>query len=152
MTATSQPRRLASEGSGELIQPPPPAALPAVTPAATEFVEGFVREHKVAIFSLEYCEFCWTIFRFFDAIGVPYSKVNIDAFEYAEGNMGNAYRAALQERTDCKTFPQFFIDGEYHGGAADACVKWRKGELQPLLEAAGRRSVSIVRRRVLSSC
>lgn len=118
-------------------QPPPPAALPAVTPAATEFVEGFVREHKVAIFSLEYCEFCWTIFRFFDAIGVPYSKVNIDAFEYAEGNMGNAYRAALQERTDCKTFPQFFIDGEYHGGAADACVKWRKGELQPLLEAAG---------------
>ena len=23
------------------------------------------------------------------------------------------------------------------GGAADACVKWKKGELQPVLEAAG---------------
>eukprot|EP00284_Hemiselmis_tepida_P011371 CAMPEP_0174919146 /NCGR_PEP_ID=MMETSP1355-20121228/3502_1 /TAXON_ID=464990 /ORGANISM="Hemiselmis tepida, Strain CCMP443" /LENGTH=521 /DNA_ID=CAMNT_0016164359 /DNA_START=61 /DNA_END=1626 /DNA_ORIENTATION=- len=118
-------------------QPPPPATLPAVTPAATEFVSDFISKNKVAIFSLEYCEFCWTIFRFFDAIGVPYSKVNIDAFEYAEGNVGNTYRAALQERTDCKTFPQVFIDGEYLGGAADACIKWRKGELQPLLEAAG---------------
>ena len=30
-----------------------------------------------------------------------------------------------------------FIDGAFHGGAADACIKWKKGELQPLLETAG---------------
>ena len=118
-------------------QPPPPATLPPVTEEATAFVKDFIGAHKVAIFSLEYCEFCWTIFRFFDAIGVKYDKLNVDAFEFAQGNMGNKYRAALQELTDCKTFPQFFVDGEFHGGAADACIKWKKGELQPLLEKAG---------------
>ena len=38
--------------------------------------------------------------------------------------------------TDTKTFPQIFVNGEFIGGAADACIKWKKGELQPLLEAA----------------
>ena len=68
---------------------------------------------------------------------MPYAKIDVDAFEYAPDNMGNKYRAALQQLTDCKTFPQFFIDGAFHGGAADACIKWKKGELAPLLEAAG---------------
>ena len=86
-------------------QPPPPATLPPVTEEATAFVKDFIGAHKVAIFSLEYCEFCWTIFRFFDAIGVKYDKLNVDAFEFAQGNMGNKYRAALQELTDCKPFP-----------------------------------------------
>jgi len=51
--------------------------------------------------------------------------------------MGNKYRAALSEMTNCNTFPQMFIGGEFFGGAADACIKWKKGELQPILEAQG---------------
>ena len=61
----------------------------------------------------------------------------VDSFEFAKDNQGNKYRAALQAMTDCKTFPQFFVDGEFQGGAADACIKWKKGELQPVLKAAG---------------
>ena len=68
---------------------------------------------------------------------MPYHKVNIDAFEFAKGNMGNKYRSALSDSTGCNTFPQFFVGGEFQGGAADACINWKKGELQPVLEKAG---------------
>ena len=30
-----------------------------------------------------------------------------------------------------------FIGAAFFGGAADACISWKKGELQPKLEAAG---------------
>ena len=45
-------------------------------------------ENKVVIWSLEYCEFCWTIFALFDRLQVPYTVVNIDSFEYAKDNNG----------------------------------------------------------------
>jgi len=117
--------------------PPPPPGLPGVFPEATEFVKDRIKKHKVIIWSLEYCEFCWTLFKLLDVLQVPYETVNIDSFEYAKDNMGNKYRSALSDITDCRTFPQFFVDGEYIGGAADACIKWKKGELQPILEKAG---------------
>jgi hypothetical protein len=63
--------------------------------------------------------------------------VNIDAFELAAGNRGNRYRAALAEATGVNTFPQLFVDGEFFGGAVDACLGWKKGTLQPVLEKAG---------------
>ena len=37
--------------------------------------------------------------RLFDALKVPYTVVNIDAFQYAKDNMGNKYRAALSSVT-----------------------------------------------------
>jgi len=43
----------------------------------------------------------------------------------------------LYAPTDTHTFPQCFINGKFFGGAADACIKFKKGELQPLLEEAG---------------
>ena len=72
-----------------------------------------------------YCEFCWTIFGLLDAIGVPYTRVNIDAFEYAKDNLGNTYRAALVDQTSVATFPQMFVRGAFIGGAADACIMCR---------------------------
>merc|ERR1712166_1219964 len=116
---------------------PPPISLPVVLPEHTRFVDRMNKDNKVCVWAMQYCEFCWTIFKFFDAIKVPYKKINWDSIEYAENNMGNKYRAALQERSGEKTFPQCFIGGKFMGGAADACIKWKKGELQPLLETAG---------------
>ena len=89
----------------------------------------------VAIVAMESCEFCWTIFKLLKAIGVEYQELNFDALEYAPGNKGNVIRACTQELTGEVTFPQVFVDGKFIGGAADACIKWKKGELQPLLEA-----------------
>ena len=46
-------------------------------------------------------------------------------------------RACTQELTGEVTFPQVFVDGKFIGGAADACIKWKKGELQERLQEAG---------------
>ncbi|GMH82823.1 hypothetical protein TL16_g09393 [Triparma laevis f. inornata] len=117
--------------------PPPASPCPPVTEDNVAFVNNMNKKHKVVVWSLEYCEFCWTIFGLFKALNVPYEVVNVDSFQYAKDNQGNKYRSALSSITDCKTFPQCFIDGVFFGGAADACMKWKSKELQPLLEAAG---------------
>jgi cysteine synthase A len=117
--------------------PPPGISLPPVSDASTAFVKETIGKTKIVIWSLEYCEFCWTIVKFFDTLGIEYKRIDIDSFELAKDNQGNKYRAALQAHTECVTFPQFFVDGTFHGGAADACLKWKKGELQNILQAAG---------------
>ncbi len=116
--------------------PPPPPGLPPATPEATEWVQNEARSSKVVIFSLEYCEFCWTLTSFLDALGVPYHKIDIDSFIYAKDNLGNKYRASLVEWTKCPTFPQFFVSSEFVGGAVDACMMWKKEELQKLFKKA----------------
>lgn len=78
-----------------------------------------------------------TAFKLFDAIGVSYRKLNFDSLEYAPDNRGNILRASVQEHTGAVTFPQVFVGGQFIGGAADACMKWKSGELQTLLEGAG---------------
>lgn len=117
--------------------PPPAITMPPVTAEALAFVNQANVADEVVIWSLEYCEFCWTITRLFDAIGVTYRVINIDSFEFAKDNQGNKYRSALSSITECNTFPQCFIGGSFMGGAADACIKWKSGELQKLLESSG---------------
>ena len=59
-------------------------------------MQRFVESDKVAIVAMESCEFCWTIFKLLDAIGVSYSKLNFDSIEYAPNNLGNVIRASVQ--------------------------------------------------------
>jgi cysteine synthase len=117
--------------------PPPAADFPPVLPEAEAFVRSKNSGSKVVVWSLQYYEFCWTLTLFLDRLGVPYEKLDIDNFQYAKDNMGNKYRAALQALTDCKTFPQFLVDCKFIGGAVDACMMWKKNDLQPLLEKTG---------------
>jgi cysteine synthase len=118
-------------------KPPPAPGLPDVLPEATEWVQKKIHEHKVVAFMLKYCEFCWTLTRLLDALGVEYETIDIDSFEYAKDNMGNKYRSALCELTECKTFPQFFVNGKFVGGAVDACMMWKRDELQVAFKEAG---------------
>lgn len=117
--------------------PPPAPGLPEVEPEATEWVHNQIKTHKVLCFMLEYCEFCWTLTGLLDALGVEYHRIDIDSFQYAKDNQGNKYRSALQETTGCKTFPQFFVNGKFIGGAVDACLMWKKDELQAVFRDAG---------------
>ncbi len=117
--------------------PPPVISLPEPTRKAVSFLEQENEQHQVVIWSLEYCEFCWTLVDFFKAIGVEATVINIDAFQYAKDNFGNKVRAALSAKTGCNTFPQCFISKEFMGGAADACLKWKSGELQTLFKEKG---------------
>ena len=120
---------------------PPTSAFPQPLPDPTDegraLVQRFVESDKVAIVAMESCEFCWTIFKLLDAIGVSYSKLNFDSIEYAPNNLGNVIRASVQELTGAATYPQVFVGGKFIGGAADACMMWKSGELQEKLQAAG---------------
>ena len=134
------PADMTEEEKALIEEAPPTSAFPQPLPEPTEegrsTIDAFVKSGPVTIVAMESCEFCWTIFKLLDAIGVSYSALNFDALQYAPNNQGNVLRASVQERTGEKTFPQVFIDGEFVGGAADACIMWKKGELQPKLEAA----------------
>ena len=116
--------------------PPPGLILPEVNEAATNFVTKSNTGNKVVVWSLVSCEFCWTLSMLLNTLKVDYVKIDIDSFQYAKDNLGNQYRAALQAQTKCATFPQFFVDGTFHGGAVDACLKWKKGELQTIFARA----------------
>jgi cysteine synthase A len=43
---------------------------------------------QVIVFSLEYCEFCWSATKMLKSCGVPFEVVNVDALKYAKGNFG----------------------------------------------------------------
>jgi cysteine synthase len=128
---TDEERELAASTPS---RPPPSPGLPPTTPEAVAFVQEQVNKYKVVVWSLEYCEFCWTLTRFLDRLAVPHERIDIDSFEFAKDQMGNKYRAALVEETKCPTFPQFFLNGRFVGGAVDAAMMWKRGELQLLLE------------------
>ena len=135
---TEEEKAIAASTASEA---PPVIELPEVDDAsvATMFVKMTNAKHNVVVWSLQYCEFCWTIFGLLDALGLKgrYEVVAIDSFQYAKENMGNQYRASLTKITGCNTFPQVFVNGEFYGGAVDAAMGWKKGTLQPLLKKAG---------------
>ena len=47
-----------------------PQPLPPPDESGRALVNEFVRSAKVAVVAMESCEFCWTIFKLFDALGV----------------------------------------------------------------------------------
>jgi cysteine synthase A len=123
---------------------PAPAPLP--QPAASEpepvsadaatFVETVIndREQPVALFALEWCEFCWSVRRMFAKYGIAYRSVDLDSVEYQKDNRGGKIRAALTRRTSVSTIPQVFVGGEFIGGATDVFDAYKSGRLQALLE------------------
>ena len=118
--------------------PPEPAAnepAPVSADAAT-FVESVIndREHPVALFALEWCEFCWSVRRMFAKFGIAYRSVDLDSVEYQKDNRGGNIRAALTARTSVNTIPQVFVGGEFIGGATDVFDAYKAGRLQALLE------------------
>lgn len=119
--------------------PAPAAAAVAATPQAAQLVERAVqdRESPVTLFALEWCEFCWSVRRFFGRCGIAYRAVDLDSVEYQREDRGGAIRAALTARTGVATIPQIFVGGEFIGGCTDLFEAWRAGRLQALLERHG---------------
>ena len=117
--------------------PVPPAALPAATALGRELVDQAVndRHRPVLMFALEWCEFCWTLRRFFKRIGVNLHSVDLDT--PAMQAQAPLLRAALHERTGQPTIPQLFIGGRWLGGCMDTLSAWHDGRLQAQLKALG---------------
>ncbi|WP_233712996.1 glutaredoxin family protein [Amaricoccus solimangrovi] len=89
------------------------------------------------MFALEWCEFCWAARRFLTDLGVPFRSVDLDSVAMQADDLATGVRQALRERTGEPTIPQIFIGGARVGGAVDLLSLHDRGELEPLLRAAG---------------
>jgi monothiol glutaredoxin len=78
------------------------------------------------------CGFSGKSVQILGACGVECATVNI--LEDPE------IRANLKHYSDWPTFPQLFINGELIGGSDILIEMYESGELQPLLEAAAKKS------------
>jgi cysteine synthase A len=104
---------------------------------AEAFVEKTVtnKQQPVVVFALEWCEFCWSVRKFFIKVGLEFNSVDLDSVEYQQDNLGQQIRAVLTERTSIKTIPQIFIGGELIGGCTEMFDAWQDGSAQALLES-----------------
>ncbi|MCL4189600.1 MAG: pyridoxal-phosphate dependent enzyme [Rhodobacteraceae bacterium] len=116
-----------------------PAAPP--PPAKPEFlaeVRAIVADPAapVVLFALEWCEFCWSVRKLFEAAGIAYRSVDLDSVPFQADGRGGEFRAALREITGAATIPQVFVAGTHVGGATDTFDAFNAGTLQTLLAAA----------------
>lgn len=109
---------------------------------AVEHVEKCVADpdHPVVLFALEWCEFCWSVRKLFDAAGISYRSVDLDGRDYRENDWGGAIRTALAARTGAVTIPQVFIGGRHVGGATETFDAFNDGRLARMLAAVGQTS------------
>jgi cysteine synthase A len=124
--------------------PEPSAAAPAAAEVAADaesmaFVDETIADARqpVALFALEWCEFCWSVRRLFSHLGIPYRSIDLDSVALQADDRGSRIRAALAARTGMTTIPQLFVGREFAGGCTDTLDAWRSGRLQALLETAG---------------
>jgi cysteine synthase A len=83
------------------------------------------------MFALEWCEFCWSVRNLFDAVGIPYTLINLDAANFEGGQVFAAeVRKALHHRTFAATIPQIFVNGIHIGGATETFDAFNAGALQ----------------------
>lgn len=127
---------------------PAPAAKPAAatavpTAAPDPEAEAYLAqalndpEQPVVMFALEWCEFCWSLRKFFAKLGISYRSVDIDAVTLQADNLGPRVRTILSAQTGVRTIPQVFIGGRFIGGCTETFDAYNSGELQKLLIKSG---------------
>jgi cysteine synthase A len=114
-----------------------PAAEVELDPAAMAEVDEFLaaNQDKVLMFSLEWCEFCWSVRKMLSACEIPYATVDLDSVAFQENDRGGKILAVLNQRNSWPTTPQIYVAGEFVGGATDLFDVGKAGELQPKLNA-----------------
>jgi len=114
-----------------------PAAEVALDPAARAEVDEILaaNQDQVLMFSLEWCEFCWSVRKMLSACEIPYVTVDLDSVAYQENDRGGKILAVLNQRNNWPTTPQIYVGGEFVGGATDLFDVGKAGELQPKLVA-----------------
>ena len=85
------------------------------------------------MFSLEWCEFCWSVRKMFKEMDIPYRSVDLDSTVYQDNDLGGQIRTALTARTSVKTIPQIFVGGKFLGGCSETFDAQKDGRLQDLL-------------------
>jgi cysteine synthase A len=104
---------------------------------ARQFVEDVIAREPIALFALEWCEFCWSVRKFFARLGVEYRSIDLDSVAYQKDDLGGRIRAVLAERLGTRSIPQIFIAGQHIGGCMDLFTSWREGSLQRRFDEHG---------------
>jgi cysteine synthase A len=89
------------------------------------------------MFALEWCEFCWSVRRLFQAMNIAYRSIDLDSVEYQKDNWGGDLRVALRKVTGTPTIPQIFVGGKHIGGCTETLDAFNDGSLQQSLDANG---------------
>jgi len=131
---SEEEKQLVADGDGDKTTRPP-MELTAASDAARVLVQTAIKNHKLLTFGFQNCEFCWTVKKFFKAIGIEDFKFDFDSAEYLEYE--HTLRAAIEEASGQPYFPAIFIDGKFFGGAFDMCKAWKDGSFQKTLMDAG---------------
>lgn len=122
---------------------PAPLATAEEQPELAADAEAFVDRvtcdagQPVIIFSLEWCEFCWSVKKLFAKLDIPYHAVDLDSVAFQEGDRGGEIRKVLNARLGTNNIPQIYIGGTHIGGATDTFDAWNAGTLKDLLVANG---------------
>jgi cysteine synthase A len=109
----------------------------AIDADAERLVAAILHDEPVVLFSLEWCEFCWSVRKLFAALGIAYRSVDLDSVEYQVNDLGGKIRAVLAEQTGARTIPQIFVGGAHVGGCTELFDAWRDGSMQRRLEQNG---------------
>lgn len=114
-------------------------APPAAPAKASAFLSDTVNQHDgaVVMFSLEWCEFCWSVKKLLQHLGVDCVTYDLDAVKFQKDNWGGDIRLALRERTLKTTIPQLFLNGEHLGGCTDLFDMLITGDLQTKFDELG---------------
>lgn len=119
---------------------PAAAAAPPETDAESEsYVAALITDTQapVVMFALEWCEFCWSVRRLFERLGIPCRVVSVDSVEFQANDRGGRIRAVLRRRTGSSTIPQVFIGGRLVGGCTEVFEACKSGALKAQLESVG---------------
>ncbi|MDH3849220.1 MAG: cysteine synthase A [Gammaproteobacteria bacterium] len=106
-------------------------------PAAETFVSDVIRDNRVVLFALEWCEFCWSVRKLFTRLGIEYQSVDLDSVACQKDNSGGKIRAVLENRIGNPTIPQIYIGGDHIGGCTELFDEMRTGSMQQRLRACG---------------
>jgi cysteine synthase A len=90
---------------------------------------------QVVMFSLEWCEFCWSARKMMSACDIPYITVDLDSVAYQENDRGGKIFEVLRQKNDWPTIPQIYVGDKFVGGATDLFDVGKAGELEELLKA-----------------
>ena len=134
--STSTPGFRFDVSSGCSVEPAA-TVLPDTDEDTEAWVEKLINDEPVVMFALEWCEFCWSVRKLFDRMGIDYRSVDLDSVEYQEHDLGGRIRAVLHKRTGSPTIPQIMIDGTHIGGASELFNAVRDGSARDLLDSAG---------------
>nr|WP_277603546.1 glutaredoxin domain-containing protein [Bowmanella dokdonensis] len=86
------------------------------------------------MFALEWCEFCWSVRKLLDKLGIAFRSVDLDSVAYQQDNLGGEIRKVLTADFGIATLPVVLARGNLIGGCTETFEAYKSGQLAHLLE------------------